>query len=184
MDTIQTSKPAPRGWGGRYLGAAVLDGRVYADAADDPSSTALGAAIVLLAGVSQGLALAAGAGDAGLVLGMVTVLAGWPLWAAMIHVAAGERGTWTRLLRVLGLAHVPAILTVLAAESPGRVAMLVIWAWSLAAAVVGVQAALRCSRRKAVIVTGLTWSALMLAATWAGDAIAQAMIAGEYLRSY
>jgi hypothetical protein len=164
MTTIQASRPAWRGWVDRTLGAALLDPRVYARAAEDPSATMHAAVVVVLAGVAQGVAEDAGAAWTLVTLGGVA--AGWVLWATMVHVAAGTRGAWMPLLRVLGLAHGPAILRVLI-WAPG-LADLVVWLWSLAAGMVGVQAALRCSLRKAVLITTLTWVALVVAALWVG----------------
>jgi Yip1 domain len=178
--TIGSSRPAWRTWAERIVGAVVLDRRAYAGAADDPLAVPIGALIVLIAGLSQGLGT--GGGRIGLVLGAGMVLVGWPLWATMIQVATGQRNTWTRLLRVLGLAHLPAFLSAAAVYSGS--ARLVVWAWSLAAAVVGVREALRCGTRKAALVTVLTWIALMVAATWIGRMFGEAMALRELMQDY
>ncbi len=107
METIQAIGPAWRGWLDRTLGAILLDRRAHARAAEDSSVMTQAVVLVLLAGVAHGHAETGAAGAAWGVVSMASVVANWLLWAAMVHVAVGTRGTYLPLLRALGLAHAP-----------------------------------------------------------------------------
>lgn len=101
---------------GRMRGAALLDGATYRDIAADASATSQAVGVVGLVALAAGL----GSWRFGIFAMVGTaagVLAGWVLWAAVAWTLGrilGGASPWGALLRALGFAMTPALLSVLA----------------------------------------------------------------------
>lgn len=147
----------------RFIGALALDPSAFEDIERDRHAD-LESMLVLLMACAAGGVGAIGAGDTsggGFVIGAVMVLGAWLVWAGLIG-AIGTTilaDTQTRsdvheLLRVLGYATAPGVFLSLAAmRTAAPLLIVVVSAWIVAAAVLGVRQALdyRSTARAAVV---------------------------------
>jgi hypothetical protein len=118
-------------FGRRAIGAARLDGAIYAEVEHDTGATAQALAIVLLAAAGAAVGRGGPFHATALGMGLIVSLVGWAVWATVCvivgarlvpsrrtEVAAGQR------LRVLGFAAAPGILQALGAFAPLHVPVL------------------------------------------------------------
>ena len=133
----------PRGLLARMYGAAILKAAVYDEVGADPRATAQAAFVVVLASA------AAASLDYG--LGWLTMaavglanLAQWLVWAGITYLVGdkllGGTATWGQLLRTLGFARGPGILTVFVPLIGGI--QIAVQVWVLAAGIVAIRQAL------------------------------------------
>ncbi len=73
----------------RLVAALRLDLRLYEEVSADAAASGQAFRVVLLAGLSNGLALVRRFGSTGIVAGVGAALLGWALWAAVIWTVAG-----------------------------------------------------------------------------------------------
>ncbi|HUL73650.1 MAG TPA: YIP1 family protein [Vicinamibacterales bacterium] len=136
----------------RLMGAAMLDASVFEGIEADRPATFQALIVVLLSSVAAGIGAAGVAGPRPQTLLLVSALAllTWLAWAVLVlqigtrylptprtHADIGE------MLRTIGFAAAPGMLSVFAAFSAVTVPVfVVVWAWMIAAMVVAVRQAL------------------------------------------
>ena len=166
------------------MGVLVLDASTFEDIEADRRAAMQSVVVVWLVCLAGGVAaLGLGlTGMAGFVSGVVISLGAWLVWAGLITsvgtLAVPEQKTNTdisEVLRVLGFAAAPAVFIAFAAMRAiaAPILMLVV-AWTIAAAVIGVRQALDyrstlCAIAVCVLAWllsfGLVWAALMMFST-------------------
>jgi len=166
------------------MGVLVLDASTFEDIEADRRAAMQSVVVVWLVCLAGGVAaLGLGlTGMAGFVSGVVISLGAWLVWAGLITsvgtLAVPEQKTNTdisEVLRVLGFAAAPAVFIAFAAMRAiaAPILMLVV-AWTIAAAVIGVRQALdyRSTLRAIAVCVlawllsfGLVWAALMMFST-------------------
>lgn len=168
----------------RFMGVLVLDPLTFEEIEADRHANMQAVVVVMLACLAGGFAaLGLGlAGLAGFVSGAAISLGAWLVWAALVTtigtVALPESKTTssvTEVLRLLGFAAAPAVFIAFAAmRAVAAPALIVVAAWAIAAAVIGVRQALdyRSTLRAIAVCViawllsfGVIWSALMLFST-------------------
>jgi hypothetical protein len=160
--------PLPRryAWTERMVGAAKLDVNMYEDVEADTAANGQAAGVVALVAVAQAIG-AIGEGTLGLVTGLVSALVGWLIWAGVTYLIGakllGGTATWGELLRTLGFAQAPGVLSVLGIiPVVGGVVRFAVTIWILIAGVIAIRQALDVSTGKAVLTAVLGWLALAL----------------------
>ena len=124
------------------------------------------AGVVALVAVAQAIG-AIGEGTLGLVTGVVGAIVGWLIWAGVTYLIGakllGGTATWGELLRTLGFAQAPGVLSVLGIiPVVGGVVRVAVTVWILLAGVMAIRQALDVSTVKAVLTAVLGWLALAL----------------------
>jgi hypothetical protein len=138
----------------RMIGAAMLNVAIYEEVEHDESATGQAAVVVVLAAIASAIG-SAGEGVGGALVGLLSALFGWLLWAGVTYFVGtrlfGGVATWGELLRTLGFAQAPRLLLV-AAIVPilGVLVALVVAIWSIVAAVIAVRQALDVDTAKAI----------------------------------
>lgn len=136
----------------RFLGALVLDASAYENVEADRRSTMQSVAVMMAVCVAGGIgAVGFGlTGVPGFVAGAIVLLGAWILWAVTI-IALGTgafaepqtKSDVRELLRVLGFAAAPGVFLALAAmPAAAPIVFVIVVAWMIAAAVIGVRQAL------------------------------------------
>ena len=153
-------------WTERMVGAAKLDANIYEDVEADVSANGQAAGTVALVAVAQAIG-AIGEGTLGLVTGVVGALVGWLIWAGVTYLIGakllGGTATWGELLRTLGFAQAPGVLSVLGLiPVVGGVVRVAVTVWILLAGVIAIRQALDVSTAKAILTAVLGWLALAL----------------------
>ena len=165
----------------RFMGVLVLDSGTFEDIEADRHAGMQSVVVVLLVCLAGGVAaLGLGlAGAAGFATGAVVSLGAWLVWAAAITTIGTvvlpeltTKSDLTEVLRVLGFAAAPGVFIAFAAmRSAAAPALMLVTAWTIAAAVIAVRQALdyrSTMRAIAVCVVawllsfGVVWSALMI----------------------
>ena len=166
------------------MGVLVLDASTFEDIEADRRAAMQSVVVVWVVCLAGGVAaLGLGlTGVAGFVSGVVVSLGAWLVWAGVITsigtLTLPERKTNAEIgevLRVLGFAAAPAVFIAFAAmRAIAAPVLLLVVAWTIAAAVIGVRQALDYhSTLRAVAVCilawvlsfGLVWAALMMFST-------------------
>lgn len=141
----------------RLVAAGRLDLQLYREVSADPSALNQAVRIVLLSGVSNGFALAARLGLAGMLAAVATAIAGWLLWGGVIVGTArllGHRRGQRSLMRPLGFANAPGLLLVLGLiPVVGTVARVIVVLWMVATTARAVEAAYEVSRGWATLIS-------------------------------
>lgn len=150
----------------RIIRASRLDVRLYEEVEADPSATGQALGIVLLSSIAAGIGDFGPGGPAGLILGTITALLGWYIWAYITYVIGAKlfpmpqtSTSHAELLRTLGFASAPGLLRI-AGVVPGLtgIAFLVAAVWMLMATVIAVRQALDyTSTARAVGVCMIGW---------------------------
>ena len=153
-------------WTERMVGAAKLDANIYEDVEADVSANGQAAGTVALVAVAQAIG-AIGEGTLGLVTGVVGALVGWLIWAGVTYLIGakllGGTATWGELLRTLGFAQAPGVLSVLGLlPVVGGVVRVAVTVWILLAGMMAIRQALDVSTAKAILTAVLGWLALAL----------------------
>ena len=138
-----------RSFAERFVGAARLNAGVYEEVEADRKATGQAMGVVLLSSVAGGIGLAGGEG-AGLVVGSVSALLGWVIWAVLIYVLGTKvfaqpqtRADVGELLRTTGFAASPGVLRVFGAiPGLGVIILVAVSIWMLVAMIVAVRQAL------------------------------------------
>jgi hypothetical protein len=127
--------------------------------------------VILISAVASGIG-ALGAGIWGFLIGLITALVGWFVWAAIIFLVGTKllpepqtKADLGQLLRTTGFAASPGIFYVLGIiPFLGRVVSFAVSIWQLIAMVIAVRAALDYQNAvKAVLVCLIGWVAYMAA---------------------
>ncbi len=135
----------------RIIRAARLDAHLYEEVEADKSTMRQAMLVVVLSGVAAGLGSAASNGGLlGILLGTVTALVGWYIWALLTYLIGTKllpepqtRSNIGELLRTIGFSSAPGLIRVLGIM-PGieRVVYPVATIWMVAAMVIAVRQAL------------------------------------------
>jgi hypothetical protein len=161
----------------RMIRAAKLDVHLYEEVEADRSAFGQAMGVVVLASLAAGIG-SARMGAGGLVLGMLSSLAGWFLWALLIYLIGAKllpqpqtRSNPGELLRTLGFASAPGIIRILGVI-PGFTGIIFLIAsfWMLTAMIIAVRQALDYDstlRAVGVCVIGWLIQVALLAAVFA-----------------
>jgi hypothetical protein len=134
----------------RIIRAAKLDVHLYEEVEADQSALGQAMGVVILASLAAGIGNVVRIGTGGLLLGTLSALAGWYLWALLIFLIGTKllpqpqtRSNPGELLRTLGFASAPGILRIFGLI-PGltRIIFLIASLWMLTAMVIAVRQAL------------------------------------------
>jgi hypothetical protein len=151
----------------RMLRAAKLDPSLYEEVEADPAALGQALGVVVLSSVAGGLG-APGAGGVGLVvLGTVSALLSWFIWAYLTYLIGVKvmpepqtRSSPGELLRTIGFSSAPGLVRILGLIRPlAWIVFAVATVWMLAAMVVAVRQALDYrSTGRAVGVCVVAWA--------------------------
>lgn len=150
----------------RMKGAAMLDVDTYEAVEHDTTATRDAAIVVAIGAVAQ--FIGGGHGDAGSLIGAVIgALIGWAIWAGITYFIGARlfegTATWGELLRTLGFAQAPAVLTVIAfIPLLGWIVRAVVGIWILIAGVVAVRQALDFGTGRAIATVVVGWLAIAI----------------------
>jgi|SRR5690606_6596314 len=156
----------------RMKGAALLDVETYEAVERDESATGQAALVVAIVAVAQAIG-AAGEGGAGMIGGLIAALLGWLIWAGVTYLIGdkllGGTATWGELLRTIGFAQSPGVLSVLAIlPLVGGLIRFVIAFWILIAGIIAIRQALDFGTGKAILTALLGWLAIAIPAAILG----------------
>jgi hypothetical protein len=134
-------------FGERVVGALKLEPRAFEDVERDTTAISQAVGVIALAAVSSGIGNVWYGGIAGIVLGVITSLIGYVLWAVVVWLVGtkvmpdpGTNADFQQTFRVLGFAAAPGVLGVVTIiPILGWLLMFLIWMWSIAAMVVAVK---------------------------------------------
>jgi hypothetical protein len=164
--TSPTSRAAgPRSFGDRLLGALQLDATVYDEVEHDADALPQAAGVVALAALASGIG-GVSAGGGGLVAGVIGAVVGWLVGSGIVWLVGvrimEHSSDYPELLRTIGFASAPQILTVLAiVPLVGWLVWPIVALWGLAAYVIAVREALDVATGRAVLVCVLAWGVSM-----------------------
>ena len=161
-------------FGNRIFRAAKLDASLYEEVEKDRGALRQAVGVVVLSSIAAGLGGISMAGLGGMLIGTVTALVGWGVWAYITYIVGTKllpepqtKADYGELLRTIGFASSPGLIRVLAII-PGLTGgvFLVTTIWMLVAMVVAVRQALDYKstlRAVAVCVIGFVVQALFFA---------------------
>ena len=138
----------------RMKGAAMLDVPTYEEVEADTTATGQAAVVVAIVAVCSAIG-AIGRGGTGIIGALIGAFVSWLLWSGVAYLIGekvlGGTATWGELLRTLGFAQAPGILSILAIVPGLRWAVLfVVWIWTVVTGVIAIRQALDFSTGKAV----------------------------------
>lgn len=134
----------------RVVAAAKLDKHLYEEVEADPSAMTPAMGVVVLSSLAAGIGGIAQGGAAAIIIGLVTALAGWFIWAFLTYFIGTRllpepqtHADLGQLLRTIGFSSSPGLIRILAIiPGIGGLVYLVAAVWMLAAMVVAVRQAL------------------------------------------
>jgi hypothetical protein len=135
---------------GRMIRAAKLDVGLYEEVEADTGATGQAMLVVVLSSVAAGIGSAGGAGLKGLLLGALTALAAWYIWAFLTYFIGTRllpesqtEADVGQLLRTIGFSSSPGLLRILGIL-PGLTGIVFLGCavWMLVAMVIAVRQAL------------------------------------------
>lgn len=140
----------------RMIGAAMLDVRTYEEVEADRSATGQAAGVVALVAIAGAIGRL-GDGGTGVIGAIIGAFVGWAIWAGVTYLVGtklfGGTADWGEMLRTLGFAQSPGVLTALALIPVlGYLVLFVVWIWQLVTGVVAIRQALDIDTGKAVVV--------------------------------
>lgn len=134
----------------RVVRAARLDPRLYEEIEADPTALGQAMLVVVLSSLAAGVGSMPGRGPGSILVGMLTALVGWYVWAYLTYLVGTKvlpepqtRADHGQLLRCVGFSSAPGLIRVLGVL-PGfaGIVFLVASVWMLVAMVVAVRQAL------------------------------------------
>ena len=105
----------------RIVGAALLNSDIYEEVEADTGALKQAMLVVVLSSIAAGIGVGAVAkgGFSGVVVGLVTALGGWLIWAFLTYIIgakllpeAGTRADLGQLLRTIGSSSAPGLLRI------------------------------------------------------------------------
>jgi hypothetical protein len=154
------------GFGERVLRSAKLDARIYEEVEADPGALGQAMGVVVLSSVAAGIGAIRSGGYGGILLGTISALFGWFVWAYLTYLIGTRllpepqtRATPGELLRTIGFSSSPGLIRILGVV-PGLAGVVFLAAavWMFAAMVVAVRQALDyASTPRAVGVCVIGW---------------------------
>lgn len=150
---------APHSFGERLIGAARLDVDTYEEVEADTTATPQAALVVCLAAA----AVAIGEANTGLVAvaaGVFAELLGWLVWSGITYLIGakvlGGTASWGELLRTVGFAQGPGLLSMLRLVPILNAPVLhIVRLWKLIAAIVALRQALDIGTGRAIVTAAL-----------------------------
>ena len=159
----------------RMQRAAMLDTKVYAEVEGDQGANAQAAQVVLLGAFATGFgtlisSIMSGRGDAGVLgflVGFGAAMLAWVVWSWITYFigtrAFGGTATPDEMLRVLGFANAPQVLSILDfIPFFGGLVHLIVSIWLIATGLVAVRTALDFDTGRAIATMILGWFAMVL----------------------
>ncbi len=158
----------------RIIRAAKLDVNLYEEVEADQGAMGQAMAVVVISSLAAGIGSLAVAGGRGIILGTISALIGWFIWAFLTYIIGTKllpepqtKADYGELLRTIGFSSSPGIIRVLGII-PGLsfIVSLIAGIWMLVAMVIAVRQALDYqSTLRAVGVCFIGWliQALVLA---------------------
>lgn len=150
----------------RMRGAALLDVPTYEEVEHDTTATGQAAGVVGLVAVASAIG---SIGHGGLTMGgsIVWAFVGWLVWSGLCYLIGTRlfdgQATWGEVLRTVGFAQTPALLTAIAfIPLLGVLVRLVVFFWLLAAVVVALRQALDISTGKAIVTGVIGWFVMVI----------------------
>ncbi len=174
-------------WVQRMTGAAKLNVATYEEVENDTTATGQAMGVVLLSAVAAGIG-GIGAGERGMIAGVVAALIGWLLWAFLTWLIgtkflpeAQTQADVGQLLRTIGFAATPGILRVFGwIPLLGSLVTVGSMVWMLFATVVAVRQALDYTTTiRAVIVCLIGWFVNLLIMVWVAALLGLAFLGAE-----
>lgn len=133
----------------RAVGAARLDAGIYEEIEHDPAALGQAMMVVAVASVCAGIGAAQG-GLGAIIVGVVTSLIGWLIWATFTWIVGTKmlpepttQASLVELMRTLGFSASPGVFSIVGfVPVVGALIALLALGWQLAAMVVAVRSAL------------------------------------------
>jgi Yip1 domain len=180
----------------RAIGALKLDANTFEDIERDPTAISQAVGIIALAALASGLANVWYGGLSGIVLGVVTALIGYSLWAVVVWLVGTKlmpdpatKADFPETFRVIAFAATPGIFMIVTIIPLLGWALLfllwpIVWLWTMAIMVIAVRQVLDYTETfKAVIVVVIGFVAYMVFwGTVAMMGIGAAMMSGMMSR--
>lgn len=149
----------------RMMGAARLDAATFEGIEHDTGATSQAVVVVILAAIAGGIGTLGEEGGQGFIAGIISSLIGWAVFAGFAYYVGtrllpgpATESSWNEVLRTLGFAYTPMILTVLGfIPILGGIVTLIAFVWFLAAGVVALRQALDMDTGRAVMVGVVAW---------------------------
>jgi hypothetical protein len=134
----------------RMIRAAKLDVNLYEEVEADKSAMGQAMGVVVLSSIAAGIGTIGTTGLKGLVIGTITALAAWYIWAFLTYFIGTRllpepqtKADYGELLRTIGFSSSPGVLRVVGIiPMLGAIVNLVVGIWMLAAMVIAVRQAL------------------------------------------
>jgi len=134
----------------RMIRASKLDVTVYEEVEADPSTMGQAMAVVVLSSLAAGIGSVGVAGLSGILIGTLTALAGWFIWAFLTYFIgtkwlpeAQTKADYGELLRTIGFSSAPGVLRILGfIPFVGLLINFLAGIWMLVAMVIAVRQAL------------------------------------------
>ena len=138
------------GFSDRMIRAAKLDVHLYEEVEADKGALGQAMWVVVLSSIAAGVGSIARAGLGGILMGTITALVAWYLWACLTYFVGTRflpepqtRADVGELLRTIGFSSAPGLIRVLGIiPGLGKVVFLAASVWMLAAMVIAVRQAL------------------------------------------
>ncbi|NNF99131.1 MAG: hypothetical protein HKM93_07110 [Desulfobacteraceae bacterium] len=155
----------------RMIRAAKLDVNLYEEVEADKSTMGQAMTVVVLSSLAAGIGMIGKGGAGGILVGTITALVGWYLWAFLTYYIGTKflpepqtKADHGELLRTIGFASSPGVLRILGIiPGLGSLIFLVASIWTLVAMVIAVRQALDYnSTPRAVGVCVIGWIIQML----------------------
>ncbi|MEE8112665.1 MAG: YIP1 family protein [Acidobacteriota bacterium] len=150
----------------RMLRAAKLDVNLYEEVEADRGAMGQAMGVVILSSLANGLGTMGRAGMAGILIGTISALIGWYIWAYLTYFIGTRflpepqtRADHGELLRTIGFSSSPGLIRILAIFQPLEAIVLTVASvWMLVAMVIAVRQALDYrSTLRALAVCGIGW---------------------------
>ena len=151
----------------RMLRAAKLDVELYEEVEHDEGALGQAMAVVVLSAAAAGVGSLGAGGLTGLVVGTVSALIGWYVWAFLTYFIGTRllpepqtRADYGQLLRTIGFSSAPGLIRVLGIiPGLGTIVFMVAGIWMLIAMVIAVRQALDYTNTwRAVGVCAIGWA--------------------------
>ena len=150
----------------RMLRAAKLDVNLYEEVEADRGAMRQAMGVVILSSLAYGLGTIGRAGMPGILIGTISALIGWYIWAYLTYFIGTRflpetqtRADHGELLRTIGFSSSPGLIRILAIFPPLEAIVLTVASiWMLVAMVIAVRQALDYrSTLRALAVCGIGW---------------------------
>ena len=138
------------GFGNRMIRAAKLDATVYEEVEADTTAMGQAMGVVILSSLAAGIGTIATAGFTGIILGTLSALVGWFIWAYLTYFIGTKmlpepqtESNPGELLRTIGFSSTPGLIRIIAVI-PGlrTLTFLIAGMWMLIAMIIAVRQAL------------------------------------------